>query len=146
MEKRTRAPGGGRKPLPATARRSKGSAVTLRLSPMEEAQLRTWAPPDVGLGGFLRSFLLGYVAGLRASALETAREAVRRLDAGEEVEVTSDDGTSPEMAIRWIRAAVDRGDARGLPPSTVRLRAGDWTGVLPGMAALLLPDPVADDY
>ena len=147
-EKRKRRPGGGRKPLSPEERASRGPnrgpAVSIRLTPRELAELRTVAPPDVGVSTWLRDLGLARVRQLQADAMATAFEFIQRLDLHDldvQMEVSCDDGAPALQAIEAIREAVRLGSTRALPPCTVRLRIGGWTGILPGMPDLLLPDP-----
>ena len=129
----------GRPPRPAEERMSNGTAATVRLTPRQLAELRTVCPPGASIGAWLRDLALGYVAGLRFRRLEAAAEIVERVDRGDLVVVRPDDGSPPEQAVEWLRRAVASGDARELPPVTVRASAPGWTAIVPGMPEVLLP-------
>lgn len=129
----------GRPPRPPEERMSSGSAATVRLTPRQLAELRTVCPPGASIGAWLRDLALGYVAGLRYSRLEAAAEIIERVDRGELVVVRPDDGSPPGQAVEWLRRAVASGDARELPPVTVRASAPGWAAIVPGMPEVLLP-------
>jgi len=129
----------GRPRRPPEERMSHGTAATVRLTPRQLAELRTVCPPGASIGAWLRDLALGYVAGLRFRRLEAAAEIVERVDRGDLVVVRPDDGSPPEQAVEWLRRAVASGDARELPPVTVRASAPGWTAIVPGMPEVLLP-------
>lgn len=115
--------------------------MSVRLTPDELGRLRTLVPYAIGVGTWTRTFILTYEAEVRARRMDTAREFLELVDSGTEWEITCDDGMPPDVALTAIRDGVSHDDPGRLPYGfTVRLRAGEWRGLLLGEPALYLED------
>lgn len=119
---------GGRRGRPPAATGPHTERLHFRISPLDAGRLAALTD-GVETSEFVRAIIAGAYQSGRDNAVEAAREFLRRAEVDPSATAETSTGTAWEI----VREVARSGELQALS-YTVRLRSGDWSAVLPGLA------------